>query len=72
MAIPNSQFTIRHISQLGSRGTEKFYTTLTAEQIANDSDTAVALDSFVRAVVALSTDTYEDTIFLSKLSIDTE
>ena len=72
MAVPNNSFTIRHVDQMNNKGSEKFYTTLTAEQINSDSDTAVAFDAFARAFCALSTDTYDDVIFTSKTEIDTE
>lgn len=66
MAVPNNTFVIKHYDQLSNHNSEKFYTTLTAEQVATDSNTALAFDSFARAVVRLSTDTYEDVIFTSK------
>lgn len=63
----DNKMTIRHVNQMGTKATEIFKTTLTA---ALDSDTAVAVDSWAKSFVALSTDTYQDTEIQSTQSIN--
>lgn len=62
-----NRLTVRHVNQMGSKSNEVFRTTLTADL---DSDTAVAVDSWARQFVALSTDTYTDTEIESTQSIN--
>lgn len=58
---------IMHRDSDGKNNSETFYTTLTANL---SSDTAVAVDTWARAYVALSTDTYNDSQVIDTVSIN--
>lgn len=57
----SNKFTIKHInSNATNMNKETFNFALDVNQVINDSDTAVALDTFARGFVALSKDSYND------------
>lgn len=56
-----AKMTIRHISNTAKKNTEIFNCDPSKINVNISSDTAVAIDTFARAFVNLSTDTYNDT-----------
>lgn len=58
---------IMHYDNLQKNNSEQWYTSLSADL---DSDTALAVDSWARGVVALTTDIYKDTEITSVQSIN--
>lgn len=63
-------FTVRHIDNLGSStNSERFNFALKVNDI--DSDTAIALDTFARAMTALTTDTYNDSEIVTARNLET-
>lgn len=62
-----SRIKIIHYDSLHKNNSEQWATPLSADL---DSDTAVAIDAWARAVVALTTDTYKDTEITTIQSIN--
>lgn len=62
-----SKLTVKHKDSSGKNNTENFYTTLNADL---SSDTAVAVDSWARGFVSLTSDTYDDVVISSSQSIN--
>lgn len=71
--VPSVKLTVKHQdnSQVGTskRNTEIFTANPNVINSNMSSDTAVTLDTWARAFVALSTDTYEDTEVSSSFSL---
>lgn len=63
----NKKLKVLHESAKGKSNSELFYTTLNANV---ESDTAVAINTWARNFVALTTDTYEDTQITETVSIN--
>ena len=71
MALPKTsdKMTVYHVDQLNGRNSETWYTPLKASDI--DSDTAIAITHWARNLItSLSTDTYEDVIVVSTVSLE--
>lgn len=64
-----NKLVVKHKDSSGSgkTNTENFYTTL---NVGLSSDTAVAVDSWARGFVSLTSDTYEDVVISSTQSIN--
>lgn len=62
-----SKLTVKHKDSSGKNNTEIFNTTLNVDL---SSDTAVAVDSWARGFVSLTSDTYEDAVITSTESIN--
>ena len=57
----SAKMTVRHIANTGKKNTEIFTCDPSKINVNISSETAVAIDTFARAFVNLSTDTYDDT-----------
>lgn len=62
-----SKLTVKHKDSSGKNNTEIFNTTLNVDL---SSDTAIAVDSWARGFVSLTSDTYEDVVISSTQSIN--
>ena len=62
-----SKLTVKHKDSNGKNNTEIFNTTLNVDL---SSDTAIAVDSWARGFVSLTSDTYEDVVISSTQSIN--
>lgn len=63
----NSKLTVKHVDSNNKQNTEVFNTTLDVDM---SSETALAIDAWARQFVNLTTDTYNDTVITSTLSIN--
>ena len=71
MALPTSsnKMTVYHVDQINGRNSETWHTPLKATDI--DSDTAITITDWARTLItSLSTDTYEDVIVVSTVSLN--
>ncbi len=67
---PTVKLTVKHKDNLSKRSTEIFNANPNVISNSMSSDTAVALDTWAKGFVALSTDTYEDTEVSSTFSLN--
>lgn len=63
----NSKLTVKHVNANNKQNTEVFNTTLSTDI---SSETAIAVDTWARQFVYLTTDTYNDSTITSTLSIN--
>ena len=65
-----SKLTVRHTNVNGSKATEVFTCDPAKINVNIDSDTATAIDTWARAYVNISTDTYQDSEIQQNQSVN--
>lgn len=67
----SNRFRIEHTDNTGQNTNyENFNLALTIQDVTGSSDTAIALDTFAKSFVALSTDTYSDSKIYTTKNLD--